>query len=62
MITILSFFQGLAFLRKDLCDVKEVEFARAVHVIKSTMEQISYKVPRVKVGVALLHPSLSIGI
>jgi len=40
--------QGLVFLRKDLCDVREVEFAKAVRVTYSTMEQVSFTVPRVK--------------
>ena len=44
------FFQGLAFLRKDLCNVREVEFAKLVRVTYSTMEQVSFTVPRVKVS------------
>eukprot|EP00794_Sanderia_malayensis_P007608 gene7608-8448_t len=40
--------QGIAFLRKDLCDVREIEFTRAVRVSKSHMEQIAFHVPRVK--------------
>lgn len=42
-------FQGLAFLRKDICDVREIEFAKAVRVTHTTMEQVSFTVPRVKV-------------
>ena len=41
--------QGLVFLRKDLCNVREIEFAKAVRVTHSTMEQVSFTVPRVKV-------------
>eukprot|EP00795_Rhopilema_esculentum_P000897 gene898-10652_t len=40
--------QGIAFLRKDICNVREIEFARIVRITYSTMEQVSFTIPRVK--------------
>ncbi|KAF4529652.1 hypothetical protein B566_EDAN017985 [Ephemera danica] len=40
--------QGLSFLPKNVCDVANVEFARALRLTNSTIHQISYTVPRVK--------------
>ncbi|XP_069502950.1 coronin-7 [Ambystoma mexicanum] len=40
--------KGFLFLPKTECDVPEVEFARAVRLRQSSVEMISFKVPRVK--------------
>ena len=40
--------QGLAFLPKNIVDVKNVEFARAYRLTNNTIEPISFTVPRVK--------------
>jgi len=40
--------QGLAFLPKNVTDVKNVEFARAYRLTTTTIEPISFTVPRVK--------------
>ena len=40
--------QGLAFLPKNVIDVKNVEFARAYRLTTNTIEPISFTVPRVK--------------
>jgi len=40
--------QGLAFLPKNVVDVKNVEFARAYRLTNTTIEPISFTVPRVK--------------
>jgi len=40
--------QGLAFLPKNVVDVKNVEFARAYRLTNNTIEPISFTVPRVK--------------
>ena len=40
--------QGLAFLPKNVCSVREVEFARAYRITETTIEPIAFTVPRVK--------------
>lgn len=40
--------QGLAFLPKNVVDVKNVEFARAYRLTNNTIEPISFTVPRIK--------------
>lgn len=40
--------QGFAFLQKNVCNVREVEFARAYRLTNTTIEPISFTVPRVK--------------
>jgi len=40
--------QGLAFLPKNVVDVRNVEFARAYRLTNNTIEPISFTVPRVK--------------
>ena len=40
--------QGFAFLHKNVCDVRQVEFARAFRLTGSGIEPISFTVPRVK--------------
>jgi len=42
-------YQAVGFLPKTACDVKEVEFARAVKLNKTSIDLISFQVPRVKV-------------
>ena len=39
---------GLSFLPKNILDVKQVEFARAFRLTNTTIEPISFTVPRVK--------------
>lgn len=43
--------QGFAFLPKYLCDVKEVEFAKAYRLTQTTVEPVSFTIPRVRVGI-----------
>eukprot|EP00095_Tigriopus_kingsejongensis_P005020 maker-scaffold139_size317827-snap-gene-2.28 protein:Tk05020 transcript:maker-scaffold139_size317827-snap-gene-2.28-mRNA-1 annotation:"coronin-7 isoform x3" len=40
--------QGFAFLPKNVCNVREVEFARAYRLTNATIEPIAFTVPRVK--------------
>ena len=42
--------QGFVFLPKTVCEVQEVEFARALRLGQSTLEPVAFCVPRVKVG------------
>ena len=42
--------QGFCFMSKLACDVRRVEFAKAWRLSKNSMEQVSFKVPRVKVS------------
>lgn len=42
--------QGFVFLPKTVCEVREVEFARALRLGQSTLEPVAFHVPRVKVG------------
>ena len=44
-----SLIQALAFLPKCVCDVRHVEFARAWMLTMTTVEPVSFTVPRVKV-------------
>lgn len=44
-----SFVQGLAFLPKTQCNVRDVEIAVALMLTKSTIEPVAFRVPRVKV-------------
>ena len=39
---------GMSFLPKNILDVKNVEFARAFRLTNTTIEPISFTVPRVK--------------
>ena len=48
--TVLIYLQGVSFLPKDLCDVRQVEIARAVRLCKTTVEPIFIKVPRTRVS------------
>ncbi|XP_053370623.1 coronin-7-like isoform X3 [Clarias gariepinus] len=40
--------KGLCFMPKTVCDVRDVEVARAVRLSKTSIEQVAFKVPRVK--------------
>ncbi|CAM9408616.1 unnamed protein product [Lampetra planeri] len=40
--------KGMAFLRKTECNVRDVEFARALRLGNSTIEPLAFSVPRVK--------------
>ena len=42
-------FQAVGFLDKRVCNVREVEFARAVKLTKTTVDFLKFQVPRVKV-------------
>lgn len=44
------FLQGLAFLPKTECNVREVEIAVGLLLTKTAIEPVSFKVPRVKVS------------
>lgn len=46
--------QGLSFLTKNHCDVSSVEFAKALRLTNNTVEPLSFTVPRIKVGVAII--------
>ncbi|XP_039279272.1 coronin-7 isoform X1 [Nilaparvata lugens] len=45
-----SLHQGLSFLDKSCCDVTAVEFARAFRLTNTTIEPLSFTVPRIKVN------------
>lgn len=42
--------QGLSFLTKNHCDVSSVEFAKAYRLQNTTIEPLSFTVPRIKVS------------
>ena len=44
--------QGLAFLPKTECDVREVEVARGLMLSKTTIEPVAFRVPRVRVSLS----------
>jgi coronin-7 len=44
-----SLHQGLSFLPKSVCNVSNVEFARALRLTNNTIEPLSFTVPRIKV-------------
>jgi len=44
-----SLHQGIAILQKDMLDVRKVEFAKAARLTKSSIELVSFTLPRVKV-------------
>ena len=41
--------QALSFLPKNQCDVRKVEFAKALRLTSNSVEPLSFIVPRVKV-------------
>ncbi|XP_071549320.1 coronin-7 isoform X3 [Panulirus ornatus] len=43
-----SVHQGLVMLPKIMCDVRQVEFCKALRITSSTLEPLSFTVPRVK--------------
>lgn len=47
---VLACVQGLAFLPKTECDVCDVEVARALRLNKTSIEPVSFRVPRVRVS------------
>ena len=42
--------QALAFLPKNACDVRSVQFARAYRLTTNSLEPVSFTIPRVKVS------------
>lgn len=44
-----SLHQGLSFLTKNHCDVASVEFSKAYRLTNTTIEPLSFTVPRIKV-------------
>ena len=40
--------QAISFLHKNVCNVRDVEFARAYRITNNTIEPVSFSVPRVK--------------
>ena len=40
--------QAISFLHKNVCNVRDVEFARAYRITNTTIEPVSFSVPRVK--------------
>ncbi|CAH2006359.1 unnamed protein product [Acanthoscelides obtectus] len=40
--------QGLSFLTKNICDVSNVEFAKALRLTNNSIEPLSFTVPRIK--------------
>lgn len=44
-----SLHQGLSFLTKNHCDVAIVEFCKAYRLTNTTIEPLSFTVPRIKV-------------
>ncbi|CRK99981.1 CLUMA_CG013274, isoform B [Clunio marinus] len=43
-----SLHQGLSFLRKNQCDVRNVEFAKCYRLTNNSIEPLSFTVPRIK--------------
>ena len=43
--------QAVAFMPKTVCNIKEVEFARAVKLNKTSIDLIMFQVPRVKASI-----------
>ncbi|KAG5892782.1 hypothetical protein JTB14_032658 [Gonioctena quinquepunctata] len=43
-----SLHQGLSFLPKNVCDVSNVEFAKALRLTNNSIEPLSFTVPRIK--------------
>lgn len=44
------YIKAVAFLPKTVCNIKDVEFARAVKLNKTSIDLITFQVPRVKVS------------
>lgn len=55
-----SLHQGLSFLPKNQCAVDKVEFAKALRLTNTTIEPLSFTVPRIKVFLHFLVGVLSI--
>lgn len=45
-----SLHQGLSFLPKNQCDVRNVEFAKCYRLTSNSIEPLSFTVPRLKVS------------
>lgn len=50
-----SLHQGLSFLSKNVCDVSNVEFAKALRLTNNTIEPLSFTVPRIKVKPTIME-------
>lgn len=51
MLTLITLLlQGLAFLPKTECNVRDVEIAVGLMLTKTTVEPVAFRVPRVKVS------------
>lgn len=50
--------QAFSFLPKYLCNVKEVEFAKAYRLTQTSVEPVSFTVPRVRVRLHFINNSL----
>jgi coronin-7 len=46
-----SLHQGLSFLTKNNCDVRNVEFAKSYRLTNNSIEPLSFTVPRLKVKI-----------
>lgn len=46
-----SLHQGLSFLTKNHCDVRNVEFAKSYRLTNNSIEPLSFTVPRLKVTI-----------
>ena len=51
--------QAVAFLPKTVCNIKEVEFARAVKLNKTSIDLIMFQVPRVKASILYYYYYMS---
>lgn len=49
--------QAFSFLPKYLCNVKEVEFAKAYRLTQTSVEPVSFTVPRVRVRLHFINSS-----
>lgn len=52
--------QAVAFLPKTVCNIKEVEFARAVKLNKTSIDLIMFQVPRVKASIRYYNMASSV--
>jgi coronin-7 len=49
-VTFDGLHQALSFLPKTSCDVRKVEFAKAWRLTNTTVEPVSFIIPRIKVS------------
>ena len=52
--------QAVAFLPKTVCNIKDVEFARAVKLNKTSIDLIMFQVPRVKASIHCYYMASSV--